>query len=554
MKNILRMVAVCLVIFMIPGIAVSAHPFVDVPVGCWYDSAVQFVYDNNFMNGTSDNTFSPQNIMNRGMIITVLYRMNGSPEVENNIPFTDVYSNQYYYNAVCWAYQNGITTGISATEFAPTNSIIRAEMVTMFYRCFGNGYKEKPSDLTQYTDAKTIPNYARNAFAWAINNNIITGTSRTTLHPNTTSDRAQCAAVIQRLANVVKLEKPKEYVFKFEKSPVDMFVGDSLKLNVIYTGDKNLTWTSSDDEIVTVDQNGVVTAHKNSHAYITVSDGDKNATCKVNVNDKRESKITIVEPEIMIMVGDTYQLMVLTEGTVGPLTWMSLDEKVATVNQNGVITALAEGYCYVYVTDGNTEAVCNFRIEKKMAKAEEIRIGYTDGPFYDGVTRYKDDYVVVTAINKPNDAGRDIIATSSNPNVVTVSATKVNGNSRDITLNFKSAGTATITLTSGDGAVSQSYTITVKEDYDFNPGNRQLTPEEFADYTTRVMCANGFIYDPTCTSWRQFTRPANKLNFEQAVADAYSLVHSWWPNDCRYCQIVYIGQNENGDYVFHACW
>ena len=183
---------------------------------------------------------------------------------------------------------------------------------------------------------------------------------------------------------------------------------------------------------------------------------------------------------------------------------------------------------------------------------EEIRI-YSDGPFYDGVTRYKGDYIELELFNKPNESIRDVDVRISDKNVVWGEKTNTKYGS-NVTLNFLKAGTATITLTSGDKAVSQSYTITVKDDYDFNPGKRQLTPEEFADYTTKVMCANGFTYSTGATSWRLMTLSADELTFARAVAVANACCHEWWSNGKRYCQIVYIGQNENGGYQFHTCW
>jgi uncharacterized protein YjdB len=553
-KNMLmKVMAMCLVLVMVPAIVASAHPFVDVPVGCWYDEPVQYVYENGFMYGTSDTAFSPNKTMDRGMIVAVLYRMNGSPAVEKNIPFKDVGKNDYFYNAVCWAYNNGITNGVSATEFAPAQNVTRTQMVTMFYRCYGNNYTAKSSELSQYADVAKVPAYARNAFAWAIKNNIVAGTSATTLSPDGVSTRAQCATIIKRIGNVVLLTPPQEVVLKLDQSDVELVVGDTLTLNVTYTGNKPLTWTSSDELTATVDQNGLIETVGKGVTYITVSDGNKFATCRIKVSDTLRS-ITITPPrDKVFVVGKTYQFYANISSAVGtsvPLVWKTSNESIATIDQNGLLTAIAKGSCYVEASCGKSNAVCMIKVD---VLANEIVIGYTDGPFYDGVTRYVDDYVVVTAVNMPVDATRTITAKSSNPNVVEVAGTKNNGNSRDITLNFKSAGTAKITLTSGDGAVSQSYIITVKDGYDFDPGDRQLTPEEFADYTTKVMCANGFT-EANCTGWRQVVLAKDKLTFDYAVSTAYARGHEWWPNGCRYCKIVYIGQDANGDYVFHTCW
>lgn len=551
MNKLRPLLALLLAVSLLSAVVVSAHPFVDIPSGEWYEPAVQYVYEHGLMNGTSSTTFDPNMVMDRAMVVTVLYRMAQEPETAHEILFEDVHANAYYYDAVCWAYQNNIVTGFSATEFAPHQNISRAQMVAMLYRCYGNGYVATGSDLSGYTDSNEIPSYSRDAFAWAIKNGIITGTSSTTLHPSAASTRAQCATVLYRLARIVDFDPPADVELRLDQSYVKMTVGDTMTLKATYNGNKPLTWKSS-DEITASVNNGVVTAHEKGITYITVSDGDHNAVCKIEV-DHAVGTITIDSPKRKIYPGETYQFTATVVGNDTPnLTWGCSDN--ATIDQNGLLTAIQAGSAWVQVTDGKTVAQRNFIIYVPEIKTEVIEIVNTDGPFYDGVTRYNGDYVIITAINKPNEVTRDITAKSNNTNVVEVSDIKVNGNYRKITLNFKSAGTATITLTSGDKAVSQSYTITIKDDYDFNPGNRQLTPEEFADYTTKVMCANGFTYNSGCTSWRQMTLSKDELNFNKAVSTAYARMHEWWPNGCRYCQIVYIGQNDNGDFVFHTCW
>ena len=550
MKRFRRILALLLVVCMLPVGRVIAHPFRDIPDGAWYEPYVQFVYDNGLMNGTSGTEFGPALPMNRAMVVTVLYRMAGSPQVSGAAPFTDVQPGAFYEKPVAWAYENGIVMGVSATEFAPGADVLRCQLVTFFYRyakAMGHDTSAR-ADLSAYLDRGQVMDFAADAFSWAVAEGIISGMSPTELCPNGTANRAQCAAIIMRVVqNVIA-----DYELSLDRSNAELTVGDTLALNVTYTGDKALTWTSSKSLVATVDENGVVNAMDIGIAYISVSDGVKEATCRIKVKPIGELKI--IPPDGLIVTGNTYQFQVTKTGQVGELSWSSLNEKVATIDQNGVLTAISEGNGGVYITDGIIEAIYDFRVHDKGKITNEIVIGYTDGPFYDGVTRYVDDYVVVTAINKPNEATRTITAKSSDPDVVEVGGIIKNGNSRDITLNFKSAGTATITLQSGDGAVSQSYTITIKDGYDFDPGDRQLTPEEFADYTTKVMCANGFTFDETCTSWELLTRTYTELNFVQAKNDAYAMVHSLWPIGRRYCKIVYIGQNADGDYVFHTCW
>ena len=195
LSKISLLLVLCLTVSIFP----SAHFFTDVPANCWFDDAVQYVYENGFMNGTSSTTFSPEQTLDRGMIVTVLYRMNGSPAVDIEIPFNDVSPNHYFYKAIQWAYQNGVVKGVTETEFMPLRSITRAEMVTMFYRCFGDDYKATETELNNYVDSVSIPNFAYDAFAWSVKNGVVTGMSTNTIGPLNTSNRAQCAVIIQRL-------------------------------------------------------------------------------------------------------------------------------------------------------------------------------------------------------------------------------------------------------------------------------------------------------------------------------------------------------------------
>ena len=113
--------------------AVKAN-FADVAADAWYADAVQYVYENGMMSGTSETTFSPDLTTTRGMIVTILYRLENEPTVTGTTAFTDVAADQYYANAVAWAAQNGIVSGIDATTFAPNNAITREQMAAILYR------------------------------------------------------------------------------------------------------------------------------------------------------------------------------------------------------------------------------------------------------------------------------------------------------------------------------------------------------------------------------------------------------------------------------------
>ena len=564
MKHLRQFLAILLVVCMLPLTAVQAHPFTDVPVGCWFEESVDYVYENGLMNGTSGVTFSPEQNMNRAMVVTVLYRMVGSPDVTGVLPFTDIQDDAFYTVPLKWAYQSGIVMGISSTEFAPNASVNRSQLVTFFYRFaeYLGCDMDARADLSSYTDAQAVPAFAQDAFSWAVAHGIVQGVSSITLSPAGTANRAQCATILCRVATLVGFEPdqppvtpaptepPESYVLSMNKTTMNMEVGDVSTIVVTYTGTKSLSWTSSNEAVATIN-NGEVTAIAEGVSYVTVTDGTKNATCKVIVDPA--PTLTVNVTSATIYVGETYQVDYTYTGDKSNLTWRSRNESVATVDSNGVVTAVAAGNSSIVVSDGTNSETCRIKVEEATVLATDIVLVGSDGPIYDGVVRYKGDYITLEFGNKPNAATREVVAASSDNNIVSVSDTNLNGSFCQITLNFNKAGTATITMTSGDGAVSKSYTITVKDDYSFNPGSGRLSPEEFADYTTRVMCANGFT-EATCTSWRLLTLTADELRFYRAVELGQGMVHDWWVNDNRYCQIVYIGQDENGNYQFHTCW
>ena len=181
--------------------------FVDVPADAWYAEAVQYVYENGMMSGTSETTFSPNLTTTRGMIVTILYRLENEPTVTDTTAFTDVAADQYYANAVAWAAQNGIVSGIDATTFAPNNAITREQMAAILYRYAQfKGYDvSAKADLSVYTDAASVGAYATDAMAWANGAGLITGTSATTLTPAGNATRAQVATILMRFCeNIAK--------------------------------------------------------------------------------------------------------------------------------------------------------------------------------------------------------------------------------------------------------------------------------------------------------------------------------------------------------------
>lgn len=182
----------------------SAPHYEDVPESAWYYEAVQYTSAHGLFQGMTETKFGPNLTMTRGMLVTVLYRMEGEPAVEGQThPFTDVDASRYYGDAITWAANSGVVNGMTDTRFAPEAAVTREQMVTILYRYA----KLKGADVTAKGELESFPDhdqvkpYARDAFSWAVGAGIIQGDSNgsvATLSPRNSATRAQVAAVLMR--------------------------------------------------------------------------------------------------------------------------------------------------------------------------------------------------------------------------------------------------------------------------------------------------------------------------------------------------------------------
>ena len=157
------------------------------------------------MNGTGETTFGPDETTTRGMIVTILYRMEGEPETEA-ADFTDVNADAYYADAVAWANANGIVTGYGDGLFGPEDTITREQMAAILYRYAQyKGYDVTTGGmaLNEYTDASQISEYAVTAMQWANEQGLITGSTSTTLEPQGNAIRAEAATILMRFCEDV---------------------------------------------------------------------------------------------------------------------------------------------------------------------------------------------------------------------------------------------------------------------------------------------------------------------------------------------------------------
>ena len=163
--------------------------------------AIDYMVAMGYMNGMAQTAFGPHVDLNRAMMVTILHRIAGSPAVSGSHSFVDVPAGQFYTEPVIWALENGITTGLDATHFAPGKSLTRQELVTFLYRFAGvMGYdRTATTELSAYTDADKVQPYATEAFQWAVAAGVIKGTTETTLDPEATTTRAQVSLMVYRL-------------------------------------------------------------------------------------------------------------------------------------------------------------------------------------------------------------------------------------------------------------------------------------------------------------------------------------------------------------------
>ena len=180
--------------------------FTDVYKSDWFFNDVKTATDEGIFAGYSDGSFRPNARMSRAMFAQVLYRLEGEPWGEGDIPFMDVAPDAWYYKAVCWAYATGIVNGMTDTEFRPDAPITREQMATMLYNYSDLRGAADPSvfgSLNGFSDASSVSGYASTPMKWAVGTGLIKGTGSSQLSPKTAATRAQAAAILVRLSSIV---------------------------------------------------------------------------------------------------------------------------------------------------------------------------------------------------------------------------------------------------------------------------------------------------------------------------------------------------------------
>ena len=178
----------------------SATQYSDVADDAWYASAVTQVSQSGTMTGTSDTTFSPDGLVTRGTVVTVLWRLSGSPEVTDAPTFSDVSADSWYGQAVAWAQSNGVATGYTDGTFLPNAAVTREALAVFLARYDAlDGSPMASGVLGLYSDSDSISDWAVESVQHAIGTGLMTGSNDGTLDPAGSATRAQLAVILQRM-------------------------------------------------------------------------------------------------------------------------------------------------------------------------------------------------------------------------------------------------------------------------------------------------------------------------------------------------------------------
>lgn len=175
-----------------------ASRFIDVPADEWYADAVNTAADKGLMVGVGGNKFEPAGIVSRSQIARIVWNLADQPAVSGKAPFTDVEANSWYTQAVVWAYQNNVVFGTSRTTFAPAQAVTRQDFTCMLYRYAGS--PKTTADLSKFTDAGAVADYAQDAVQWAVAKGILVGNDYSQLRPRGSLTRAEAATIMVRHA------------------------------------------------------------------------------------------------------------------------------------------------------------------------------------------------------------------------------------------------------------------------------------------------------------------------------------------------------------------
>ena len=337
-------------------------PFEDVPTGEWYYDAVTYVWDQGLMQGISDTEFGPALPANRAMVVTLLYRLDGAELFPEESSFADVEPGSWYHGPVEWALENGITTGVSETEFAPGRNVIREQFVTFLHRYAG---APEPTALPEhFADWDSVSGYAQNALAWAVEAGLVTGYADGTVKPLRELNRAELAVLMHRFHRWLLHERG-ELAYEWTQSvtEAELFVGECFELTLVnqYGELAEPVWTVDCEGVVQIDGT-TVTAVGEGTALLTCEWDGQYFECLVTAEEK---VITwkISHTDVTIQVGESFNLRLRSsEGETAEVSWSANKSGYVSISGNK-ITGKKAGTVTVSGTHEGTTYKCIVRVK-----------------------------------------------------------------------------------------------------------------------------------------------------------------------------------------------
>ena len=337
-------------------------PFEDVTEGEWFFDAVAYVWEQGLMNGITDAEFGPTLKANRAMVVTLLYRLDGARTEPEESSFADVEPGIWYHAPVEWALENGITNGISETEFAPGRNVIREQFVTFLHRYAG---EPEPAGMPDgFADWAEVSGYARNAVAWALEIGLLTGYEDGTVKPLRELNRAELAVLMQRF-HLWLLDDGAEPVPEWSQSAteVQLAVGESFELTLTnqFGEAADVVWVADCEGVVEI-EGTTVTAVGVGTAVLSCELDGAVFECRVEVTEKQVTW-KISHTDVTIKVGESFYLKVKSsEGETASVTWSANKSGYVSISGNK-ITGKKAGTVTVSCTYGGESYKCIVRVK-----------------------------------------------------------------------------------------------------------------------------------------------------------------------------------------------
>ncbi len=334
MKKLLSFIAILILAATLFSLTVSAHPFVDVKESAWYNEAVEYCYENNFVNGMSETEFGPNTTVNRAMVTTILANMaEYYEEAYSGTSFPDVKETHWFAKQVQWAYKNGITSGKGA-KFEPLTPVTRQEMA-MFLQNYaeftGSDVTTKDNTaINKFSDNAKVAAWAKDSMNWAVENGVLSGNKNGTLNPRGTATRAELAVMIMNFDKI------------FNQMAQDVTISKAFSDDMLLQRDEKVSiWGFADES-----QNGkIVRCEIDGHiAFGRIEKGQWKATFSETFSANGDGTTLYVIDDYQeiefnnVLFGDMYYIMGQSNA------YYSLAELIIDLNYKGIRNTLTVDY------------------------------------------------------------------------------------------------------------------------------------------------------------------------------------------------------------------